>query len=62
MTNNSDVIYVHAYTKDDGTKVKAHYRSKPDGVGSNNYQNDGVTTGGASNIKKFYLINTIING
>ena len=55
LTNNSDVVYVHAYTKDDGTKVKAHYRSKPDGVGSNNYQNDGVTTGGASNIKKFNI-------
>ncbi len=29
-------MYVQAYTKDDGTEVKAHYRSKPDGVESNN--------------------------
>ena len=50
MTNNSDVVYVHAYTKDDGTKVKAHYRSKPDGVGINNYQNTENITGAAANI------------
>ena len=50
LTNNSDVVYVHAYTKDDGTKVKAHYRSKPDGVGSNNYQNTKNITGAAANI------------
>ena len=25
---SSDVVYVHAYTRDDGTKVRAHYRSK----------------------------------
>ncbi len=58
LTNNSDVVYVHAYTKDDGTKVKAHYRSKPDGVGSNNYQNDGVTTGGASNVNNLNMKNS----
>lgn len=28
LNGNSDVVYVHAYTRDDGTKVKAHYRSK----------------------------------
>lgn len=32
LTNNSDVVYVKAYTREDGTKVKAHYRSKQDGV------------------------------
>ena len=25
---SSDVVYVHAYTCDDGTEVRAHYRSK----------------------------------
>jgi len=28
LQNSSDVIYVHAYTRDDGTNVRAHYRSK----------------------------------
>lgn len=37
---SDDVVYVHSYTRDDGTKVKAHYRSKA-----------GHITGGASNIE-----------
>ena len=28
LQKSSDIIYVHAYTRDDGTKVRAHYRSK----------------------------------
>ena len=28
LSNSSDVVYVHEYTRDDGTVVKAHYRSK----------------------------------
>lgn len=44
LTNNADVVYVKAYTREDGTKVKAHYRSKQDGVISDNYQNDGNNT------------------
>ena len=40
LTGNSDVVYVHAYTRDDGTEVRAHYRSKPDGVVGNNYEMD----------------------
>lgn len=28
MAASDDVVYVKAYTRDDGTKVKAHYRSK----------------------------------
>lgn len=28
LNGNSNVVYVHAYTKTDGTQVKAHYRSK----------------------------------
>lgn len=38
LTNNADVVYVKAYTREDGTKVKAHYRSKHDGVVGDNYQ------------------------
>ena len=37
---SDDVVYVHSYTRDDGTKVKAHYRSKA-----------GHNTGAASNIE-----------
>ena len=58
LAESSDVVYVHSYTRDDGTKVKAHYRSKPDGVGSNNYQMDGVKTGGASNVDNFNIENS----
>ena len=28
LRNSSDVVYVRAYTRDDGTPVRAHYRSK----------------------------------
>ncbi len=28
LSGNSDVVYVHAYTRSDGTEVKAHYRSR----------------------------------
>lgn len=28
LANSDEVVYVHAYTRDDGTKVRAHYRSK----------------------------------
>lgn len=40
LNGNSDVVYVHAYTKTDGTQVKAHYRSK----------NGNSITGGAANL------------
>ena len=60
LTGNPDVVYVHAYTRDDGTEVKAHYRSKPDGVGSNNYEMDGAATGGASNVDNFNIENSEI--
>ena len=51
LSGNPDVVYVHAYTRDDGTEVRAHYRSKPDGVGGNNYEHSGTSTGAAANIK-----------
>lgn len=28
LSLSDDVVFVHAYTRDDGTNVKAHYRSK----------------------------------
>ena len=56
LASNSDVVYVHAYTRDDGTEVKAHYRSKPDGAGSNNYEHSGTNTGAAANIKQPTLL------
>ena len=50
LSGNPDVVYVHAYTRDDGTEVRAHYRSKPDGVGGNNYEHSGTNTGAAEDI------------
>ena len=50
LSGNPDVVYVHAYTRDDGTEVRAHYRSKPDGVGGNNYEHSGTNTGAAADI------------
>ena len=36
LMNSENVVYVKAYTKDDGTHVKSHYRSKPDNKLTNN--------------------------
>ena len=52
LTGNPDVVYVHGYTRNDGTEVRAHYRSKPDGVGSNNYEHNGTSTGASANIEQ----------
>lgn len=52
LTNNADVVYVKAYTKDDGTKVKAHYRSKLNIAQNNNYKANGNYTGAAANINQ----------
>ena len=52
LSGNPDVVYVHAYTRDDGTEVRAHYRSKPDGVGSNNYQIGATSNGASANIEQ----------
>lgn len=32
LNGNSDVVYVHSYTRSDGTEVKSHYRSKNGGM------------------------------
>ena len=42
---SQNAVYVHAYTRDDGTEVKAHWRSLPDGnpdssTASNNIHNE----------------------
>ncbi len=52
LVGNPDVIYVRGYTRDDGTEVRAHYRSKPDGVGSSNYEHSGTSTGASANIEQ----------
>ncbi len=41
MSSSEDVVYVHAYKRDDGTEVKAHYRSKHGSI-------NGIATGYAS--------------
>ena len=48
LQDSDNVVYVQAYTREDGTEVKAHYRSKPDGSESNNFSH-GTPTGGAAN-------------
>lgn len=30
-------VYVHGYTRRDGTYVQSHHRSNPDGIKENNY-------------------------
>lgn len=40
LQNSSDVVYVSAYKRADGTEVKAYYRSKPDGIGAKNSSNN----------------------
>ena len=47
LSGNPDVIYVHSYTKADGTHVKAHYRSR----------NGGTATGYATNTNNSYVSN-----
>lgn len=36
LKGSDNVVYVDAYTREDGTEVKAHYRSKPGGGSVNN--------------------------
>jgi hypothetical protein len=64
LRNSENAVFVHEYTRDDGTVVKSHWRSKPD---DNNIENNadnkiknedintykqGTITGGTSNIKQ----------
>ena len=57
---SDNVVYVNAYTRDDGTEVRAHWRSKPDGIESNNLgfntsNKSGIPIGGASEIEDVNL-------
>ena len=36
LQSSSNVVYVESYTRSDGTEVRAHWRSKPDGSENNN--------------------------
>jgi len=49
LSNNSDVVYVHSYVKDDGTEVRAHFRRRP---GRFSLNDDGAVTGYASRVQK----------
>ncbi len=49
LRNSENAVYVEAYTRDDGTEVKAHWRSKPNGDSSDNF---GVLTGYAAKIDR----------
>ena len=69
LAGNDDVIYVHAYTRADGTQVKAHYRSKHGNLtgaaaGTNNqtYSTDPFLKGGIeyNDIQKQNDINSSI--
>jgi len=51
LQGSDNVVHVEAYTRDDGTEVKAHWRSKPDGVASNNFSH-GNPTGGAIEVNE----------
>ena len=59
LQNSDNVVYVKAYTREDGTGVRAHWRSKPDGIENNNLSSrknsydtsSGTPTGGASEIE-----------
>ena len=39
---SDNVVYVHAYIREDGTEVKGHWRSKPEGSGINNLNSNQI--------------------
>ena len=49
---SDNVVYVHSYTRDDGVEVKAHYRSKPDGIEKNNIESNEIVKKGNDNLDK----------
>ena len=52
LQRSPNVVWVEAYTRDDGTEVKGHYRSKPDNNLNNNLNSSqGTITGGASGVE-----------
>ena len=50
LSSSSNVVYVHPYTRDDGTEVKAHWRSKPN-KGSSEYNDVNTQNVKESNIE-----------
>jgi len=44
LQSSENVVHVEAYTREDGTEVKAHYRSKPGGGSVNNTVTDDIKT------------------
>lgn len=56
MALSDDVVYVHSYTRDDGTKVKSHYRSISGhitGAASNMTDNSNVMQRGVGILKTY---------
>ena len=67
LRNSDNVVYVQAYTKEDGTEVKAHWRSKPDRSENNNLSinssaQSGKSTGGASELENDLKYSDITTG
>lgn len=51
---SSSDVYVSGYTRSDGTYVRSHYRSAPDGISSNNYGSwDYQNNSGDNHYKKY---------
>ena len=50
LQGSDNVVHVEAYTREDGTEVKAHYRSKPNSGGRVNNETSSSTSG-ASEVK-----------
>jgi hypothetical protein len=57
--NNSSghLIWVNGYHRNDGTYVKGHYRTKPDGIKSNNLSNISSESSPNKNAVNYTLIN-----
>ena len=52
LRGSENVVYVHEYTREDGTQVKAHWRSKSGSGTAEVKENGGTVTGGASKIDR----------
>ena len=50
LQGSENVVWVEAYKRDDGTEVRGHWRSKPNGGGVNDRVNNETSTGGAASV------------
>lgn len=50
LQGSENVVWVEAYKRDDGTEVRGHWRSKPNGGGVNDGVNNETSTGGAASV------------